>query len=146
MALGRHIWTPKECERDLTKGKPKCVTPGRFTFSKASWPPGLISEMVVFARGEHTFRGKYVLRLHGNSVSAGRWAIHLPARQIDECFTRTGSNFLGAAWLAFVLGCPAGLGKGRLQGHQARPACQILCNNPTGWEPGRPVLFPKWVF
>ena len=45
-----------------------------------------------------------------------------------------------------MLGCPAGLGKGRLQGHRARPACQILCDNPTGWEPGRPVLFPKWVF
>jgi hypothetical protein len=62
--------------------------------------------------GRFAYTEAPVLRAAGPSI--------FQRRKSDEHFTCTGSYFFLAARLAFGWGCPAGLGKGRLQGHPSR--------------------------
>ena len=83
---------------------------------------------------------------HGSTVAAGRRAFHFPGRRIDERFTRKGSYFFFVAWLAFVRAAQLGSARG---GSQARPLAKFGAPPVwlgVSWEPGRPVLFLKWVF
>ncbi len=89
-------------------------------FIKGTRPTSLVPQMVVLRARERTFWSKWPFRVHGSTGSAGRRALHFPGRKSDEHFTCTGSYFFLAARLAFGWGCPAGLGKGRLQGHPSR--------------------------
>ena len=80
----------------------------------------LVSQVGVLRRRERTFGRKLVFRVHGSTISAGRRPSISKGRKIDERFTCTGGDLFLAARLAFGSGCPAGLGKGRLQGHPGR--------------------------
>ena len=81
---------------------------------------------------------KLWFRVHGSTVSVGRWPSISQAGRIDGRFTRTGGYLFLFAQLAFGLGCPAGLSQGRLQGHPGRAQ-----NAKVVFGVGESTLFPE---